>query len=1108
MPKIIDWVERQKALDPRKSLLIQAPAGSGKTELLIQRYLCLLGGVKHPEQIISMTFTRKAAEEMKRRILEALKRGLNLDPPESTHQRETWELAKLALKNDEDNNWRILENPNQLKILTIDSFCASLIKQMPMISWMGGPLDIIENATDLYKEASKRILEKVEDNDQVGERVRTILKHLDNSKTAFLDRINQLFNKRDQWMIPFFDDFVINESKREYFENIFSKLIESTLIDLNSVAPNELQAIIPIATYAGNNCLIENPQNPISSLHKLTTVPEHNISNLILWKGISELILTKDGNLRKTITKNIGFPPNQKKIKIEYKNFLENLSSQKIFLQKLHEVRDLPEPLFSDNEWAVLRSTLLLLPDMAETLRSLFREHGKVDFTEISLSAREALGTEDDPTDLLLYLDHKIQHILVDEYQDISYKQYDLLIRLTAGWTQDDGRTMFIVGDPMQSIYRFRDAEVGLFLKTKNEGLGNIDLNFLTLQTNFRSKKPIVDWINECFQLIFPKINNQDLGAITFSPSKAEQIETDQSGVFFHATQESSSSNEASEITKLIFSLRKKHPDKTIAILVRARNHLKEIVKQFHENKISFRAEDIDSLTSKPEIMDILVLMRALTSNHDRVAWLSILRAPWCGLSLSDIHKICESDINTPVWKLLANNKRLNNLSSTGQRRIKRITSILSKALIALPASNFRDVLEGCWIQLGGPAYANPDIFPDIEIFFDKVSEFLESNELSNIRVFQDNINHLFSNSRVESDTAVHILTMHKAKGLEFDIVIIPGLEKASKSEEKRLVYWMPHGDDLLVAPIEEKGGPESQIYKFLSRFDRDKSNYEALRLLYVAATRTKLQLHLFGDFLGSKNLLPRKGSLLNKLWPFIHKEWPQKSGFNKIKQQNLNNITHTTCPKVWRIQENYELPTTPPNIDLGNTIEFQSEHEAPEYTWAGNGARCLGIVMHRYFQILAEEGKEHWTKEKIKKLENIIPAALKSQGLSPQMVREESKKGKIMLKNILSHHAGRWILESHKDARCEYSLTHTKNNIYQSRTIDRTFIDENNIRWIIDYKTGEHLGGDLELFFKNEKDRYRNQLNLYGMIFKQFGEERPIKKALYYPMHKELLVL
>ena len=108
---------------------------------------------------------------------------------------------------------------------------------------------------------------------------------------------------------------------------------------------------------------------------------------------------------------------------------------------------------------------------MADILRQIFIEQGKTDFTEISLSAREALGSEDAPTDLLLYLDYKYQHILVDEYQDTSYKQYDLLKRLTAGWTSGDGRTMFIVGDPMQSIYRFRDAEVGLFLKTKEQGI-------------------------------------------------------------------------------------------------------------------------------------------------------------------------------------------------------------------------------------------------------------------------------------------------------------------------------------------------------------------------------------------------------------------------------------------------------------------------------------------------------------------------------------------------------------------------------------------------------------------------------------------------------------
>ena len=185
MDEIIDLEQRQKALDPEKSFLVQAPAGSGKTELLIQRYLRLLSRVDYPEQIISMTFTRKAAEEMKRRILEALKNAEAQTKPESSHQRETWKHASKALQRDRKKNWRLLENPNQLKILTIDSFCAGLIRQMPIVSCGGGTLDIMENAYALYKEASKRILKMVEKDNQVGERVRMILKHLDNSKIAF-----------------------------------------------------------------------------------------------------------------------------------------------------------------------------------------------------------------------------------------------------------------------------------------------------------------------------------------------------------------------------------------------------------------------------------------------------------------------------------------------------------------------------------------------------------------------------------------------------------------------------------------------------------------------------------------------------------------------------------------------------------------------------------------------------------------------------------------------------------------------------------------------------------------------------------------------------------
>ena len=216
MAEIIDLEQRQKALDPEKSFLVQAPAGSGKTELLIQRYLRLLSRVDYPEQVISMTFTRKAAEEMKRRILEALKNAETQAKPESPHQRETWKHASKALQRDREKNWRLLENPNQLKILTIDSFCAGLIRQMPIVSCGGGTLDIMENAYPLYKEASKRILKMVEKDDPVGERVRMILKHLDNSKTAFLDQINELYNIRDKWMIHFFDEFKENRSMNFY----------------------------------------------------------------------------------------------------------------------------------------------------------------------------------------------------------------------------------------------------------------------------------------------------------------------------------------------------------------------------------------------------------------------------------------------------------------------------------------------------------------------------------------------------------------------------------------------------------------------------------------------------------------------------------------------------------------------------------------------------------------------------------------------------------------------------------------------------------------------------------------------------------------------------
>ncbi len=135
--KIADAAEREQALDPARSFIVQAPAGSGKTELLIQRYLKLLGTVAVPEEIIAITFTRKAAAEMRNRVLEALERGKDITVPEESHAQKTWELAKNVLLQDERFGWQVSDNPSRLKIQTIDSLCAALTRQMPFLSEFG-----------------------------------------------------------------------------------------------------------------------------------------------------------------------------------------------------------------------------------------------------------------------------------------------------------------------------------------------------------------------------------------------------------------------------------------------------------------------------------------------------------------------------------------------------------------------------------------------------------------------------------------------------------------------------------------------------------------------------------------------------------------------------------------------------------------------------------------------------------------------------------------------------------------------------------------------------------------------------------------------------------
>jgi len=1106
---LTDKQARREALNIEGSYIVQAPAGSGKTELLIQRYLKLLAHVQKPEQILAMTFTRKAAGEMKGRVIQALNGAQDTTPPEEAHEKTTWEIARRALAHNERQGWRILDNPARLKIQTIDSFCASLTKQTPLLSGMGSLLEIEENAGDLYRETAHEVLSLVEEDSRAGKAVRSILKRLDNSKARFLDRIVQLLNKRDQWMISFFENAEEYRS-REDQERILTQLVESILKECHDTVSLAFKTELPeLARYSGGNIAATDPDHPLACLASLQKFPEPVAGELNYWKALASILLTSEGKTRKTVTKRNGFPADKnetaKDMKGRVLGVLDSLGEQQALLELLAEVQKLPNPRLSDGEWEFLDNMFDLLPEINKTLRRVFTERGKIDFAEIALSSKKALGHEMAPSDLLLKLDFKLNHILVDEFQDTSFKQIALLKLLTEGWEPGQGNSLFVVGDPMQSIYRFRDAEVGLFVQAKMKGLGNIPLIKLQLRANFRSQKNVVDWVNQCFSEILPVVDDPDRGAIAYTECSAVQKESLAPGVVLSPVADSQSDEEAHRVVATIRDIRNNHPESSIALLVRARTHLLNIVPHLQQAGIQFRAEEIDPLPSRPAILDLLALMRALVSPMDRVSWLSILRAPWCGLSLEDLHRLCRLDKHSPVWDLLNNTERFKQMSAEGQKRAARFNRILQPVRDSFPSVNFRSLLEGCWIKLGGPACIDAYTRKDIRVFFDKVTEVLDGGEFDNLHNFEEILNHLFANPSTGEGHAVQIMTIHKAKGLEFDFVLLPGLGKKSKADEKQLINWITHGDNLLFAPIPQTGENGSDVYDFLKRLEKDRSLYETRRLLYVAATRTKKQLHLFGHTPMKKDgIAPQSTSMLSHLWNFIGDEWT--SAFEG--QQSTQAPETETPPETHylrRLPVSFNTPAAPPDIKTEPAMDISLDEEVP-YDWAGNEARCLGNVLHRSFETIAKQGIEHWDERKVDQMKPALKAALLAEGMSPGRLEKTLEKGVRALKNILQDETGRKILKTYEHSEAEYALTYVEGRNFRNKVVDRTYVDEEGVRWIIDYKTGEHEGSNLKKFFDDEMDRHRDQLESYEQLLRLQGETRKIKKALYYPLHQKLV--
>ncbi|MGA3334380.1 MAG: UvrD-helicase domain-containing protein [Terracidiphilus sp.] len=1080
-----DQAERDKALDPRCSILVRAPAGSGKTTLLTQRFLRLLAEVDEPGQVLAITFTNAAAAEMRNRVLGELRK----DEPDP--------IARRALEHSQKLDWNLLDLPAQLRIQTIDSFCRDLALQQPLLSGLGGGLDIAAQPDELYRRAARRTLQQIgQDNSPIGAAIETLLSWRDNNWQETENQLVDMLKDRDRWM----HDFVLDRDPdwpalRERLERPFARA---------------------------------NPGDPAMA----------------------------------------------------------------------H---------YTGEEWSIVRACFTLLRRAAAELKVVFAESASADYTEVAQIARNVLEGEDGlPTDAALAVAEGIRHLLVDEFQDTSRRQHELLAHLIAAWPEREGRTCFVVGDPMQSIYFFREADAELFQRAEQCGLeipGDLSLRFdpVLLTANFRTEPPLVNDLNEMFSRVFAVDDGSGVaftaadpardGAtrpgphlvgessplmqlhLEFMPDSPRGKSDPERKRAIAAERKAAHEKQIDEIVAIVRSHlprigearaanEKKQPNEKqekyrIAILARARKSLEPIAAALRDANIPFRAVDLEKLEDRPEIIDALALVRALLNPHDRVAWLGVLRAPWCGLSLADLHALTSADtpelLARPVPELLS--ERLHLLSGEGRLsadRVLRAMEFAERLHCAQPSAAPGTWLEQAWLHLGGAHCVDAAARANLDLLWSTLDGLPQGEPdllgptldiaLRNLKALPD--------LTADSDCGVQLMTIHGSKGLEFEVVVVPDLQAGVGGGNPTMLSWLERGlpperdpsnpevpgeiTEFLVAPFQSKGADRGAAKKWVDRQRTEREKQESRRLLYVAATRARDELHFFArpsyktaqD--GSFSLTDPRDSLLATAWPAwqaeIHRQFDEWIACAALTAEpsiieslaasaggNPSVMPSVPSPALLRrLPQDYRPPSAQfsaaasdePLLGAGRLYE---RHEG------GLLSRALGTAMHtlmqQYAQLLATQPDEA-ARAALAQMQPRIAATVRAAGVEPRHASRIATQALQTVLKAASDPLAQWILAPHTDAANEARWTGVVDGSLRTVQVDRVFragrapqTGGQDTWWIVDYKTVHEDGFDPAAALPELRRIFAPQIEAYAKVLRNLrGESSSLRGCLYYP--------
>lgn len=993
-----DQAQRRKAVDAGRSLIVSAPAGSGKTSLLVERYLNLLTVVERPEEILAITFTRAAAAEMKSRILKALE--------------EPGDLAQRVRDRDHALGWQLQENAVRLSIQTIDSFASDLAGQIPGGHSTQG-MQIEENPLLLYREAIERLFARMHSDHPSKFFVEQFLGYLDNNVDTGERLLLSMLRKRDQWL-GFSGEAMAN-------------------IDLIGNVINESLASLRQQIIGAVECQLDDAdQKNFQLLADRTEAVDH-------WTALLPLVLSQQGTLRRRLTRREHAAFTDRELSNHLVSWYGDLEERGL-ADALENCRQLPPETLAGDDRERLQNVSAALSLAAAELESIFVARRRIDFVGLMLRAMRGLRDDLGPTDLALYWDYRIRHILVDEFQDTSHGQFQFFNLLTEAWHSGDGNTLFAVGDPMQSIYRFRDADVSIFQRCCDQGMPTVELEPIRLTANFRSDPALVTWSNTLFSRLLPEDALPHLGAIPFSPASA-QIDP-KPGAQVLCRQFDGVQAEASSIVDHVQRLLRADDESDIGILCRDRNQLPPLLMALNAAQVSFTGTDIDPLGDQPIVQDLANLYTLLLNPEDRLALLSTLHSPMIGLGLAQLeHIIGQAD---PLDYCLR--------ASPQEPALVRFGEALSWARSGLYEIPLCEVLEGLWLRLGGmdayPASALGDALCWFELL-EKLGDQAYAAEELRLGMAK-----LYAKPAELS--RLKVMTIHRAKGLEFNHVILPGLSKRPKPDDPVLLMWRQMEQGLLAGINGDPG------HAWLKREEKIRAENEQKRLFYVACTRAK-----------------------DSLWlSYSLAEGKEPEGLARYLDPDQTEVSTDVTPGAWTNpgMTLKRLPATyawkPPAEKALPSVEQASPSQAIDDEVDNEFSLVLGNLVHR---ALALAGQRQMLK--LPQLEGNLPRWAGELGAHPEWQDAVIAQVRTHLDKTLASQTGLWVLAPRPYSHFEYALTGVSDGALRRFVLDRLFIEEETI-WIVDYKTAlPGDGEDMATFLGRQWARYHPQLAGYGEI-------------------------